>query len=175
MRPFPGGARHKAAADMTSFAREADMRARHLLMGSLGLLVAITWLGLLLAQEPSLQVAQRVLGSAEPVAFRLSVLPTVLLAVSAALLVVPLILGGTGTMLGARDGIRVLRACSLVGLTASAVVVLAYGAMVLSASGGGIGRGPTLDLAGAANLLLLQGVLLWLLARDRATSRLQAA
>jgi hypothetical protein len=140
-------------------------------MGSLGFLVAITWLGLLLAQGPSLQVAQRVLGSAEPLLFRLSVLPTVVLALAASVLVVPLILGGTGTMLGARVGARVLRACSLAGLAAAAAVVVAYGAMVVSTGGAWMGRGPTLDLAGAANLLVLQGALCWLLARERAADR----
>jgi hypothetical protein len=116
-----------------------------------------------------------VIGSAEPIVFRLSVVPTVVLALAAAILVVPLILGGTGTMLGVRGGLKVLRTCSQVGLGASAAVVLAYGAMVLSTSGGVMGRGPTVDLAGAANLLLLQGVLFWLLSRERRADALVAA
>lgn len=143
------------------------MRGRRLLMGSLGLIVAGTWLGLLLAQGPSLSVARRVLGSAEPLVFRLSVVPTVVLALAAAILVVPLILGGTGTLLGVRGGTTMLRTCSRVGLAASAAVVFAYGAVVLSTPGGWMGRGPTLDLAAAANLVVLQGVLFWLLARER--------
>jgi hypothetical protein len=154
---------------------EADMRTRHLFMGSLGVLVAIAWLGLLLAQGPSLHVARTVLASAEPIVFRLSVVPTVVLALSAAVLVLPLILGGTGTMLGARQGMRILRVCGLVGLAVSVAVVVASGAMVLSTGGGWMGRGPALDLAVAANLVVLQGILLWLLARERVADGLVAA
>lgn len=154
---------------------EAEMQGKRVVTGALALVVAIAWLGLLLAQGPSLHVARRVLGSAEPILFRLSVLPTVVLALAAAVLVLPLILGGTGTMLGAREGTRVLRVCSQVGLAVSAVVVLAYGAMVLSAGGSSLGRGPTLDLAAAANLVVLQGVLSGLLARERTTDGLATA
>lgn len=151
------------------------MQGRRVFIGVLALVIAITWLGLLLAQGPSLQVARKVIGSAEPIVFRLSVLPTVVLALSAAVLALPLILAGTGTMLGVRAGIGMLRACSLTGLAVAASAVLAYGAIVLSTGGGWMGRGPTLDLAVAANLVVLQGVLSWLLARDRAAERLAAA
>ena len=150
------------------------MQGKRVFTGALALVIAITWLGLLLAQGPSLQVARKVLGSAEPILFRLSVLPTVVLALAAAILVLPLILGGAGTMLGVRAGIGMLRACSLFGLGVAAFAVLAYGAAVVSTGGGWMGRGPTLDLAVAANLVVLQGVLFWL-AREQAENRLVAA
>jgi hypothetical protein len=144
-------------------------------MGSLGVLVAIAWLGLLLAQGPSLHLAREVLGSAEPILFRLSILPTVVLALAAAVLFLPLLLGGTGTMLGVREAMRILRTCSVVGLAAAASAVFAYGAMVLSTGGGWMGRGPTLDFAVAANLVVLQELLLWLLARERSADAVATA
>ena len=151
------------------------MQGKRVFTGALALIIAVTWLGLLLAQGPSLQVARKVLGSAEPIVFRLSVLPTAVLALAAAVLVLPLILAGTGTMLGVHASIGMLRACSLIGLAVAASAVLAYGAVVVSTGGGWMGRGPTLDLAVAANLVVLQGILSWLLARERAADRVVAA
>ena len=54
-------------------------------------------------------------------------------------------------------------------------MVVAYGAMAFATPVGGMGRGATLDLAGAANLLVLQGALSWLLARERAADGMVAA
>jgi hypothetical protein len=151
------------------------MPGKRVLVGALALLVGSFWLVLLMAQGPRLSVARRILASDAPIVFRLSVVPTLVLALSAVVLALPLIVGGTGAMLGLRGCTKVLRTSSEVGLAASAFVVLAFGAAVVPRFGAWMGPAHTLELAGAANLLILQAALLWLLGHDAAHRPLRSA
>src|SRR5512145_3187271 len=139
------------------------MQGKRLLVGLLGLLVGLAWLALLLAQGPRLSLALKVLGSTESVVFRLSVLPSLVLAAAATLLTPLLVVGGAGALLGVQGCAKVLRTGSQIGLAASASVVFAFGVAVLPTFGIVMGPGHALELAGAANLLVLHGALLWLL------------
>src|SRR5262245_47851580 len=137
------------------------MQGKRTMVGFLSLLAGTAWLVLVVAQGSRLALARTVIASDESILFRLSVVPTLILAGAGALLVVPLLLGGTGAMLGVQACMRVVHACSLAGLAASAVVVLAFGAMVLPTFGARLGPGSVMELAGAANLFVLHGLLLW--------------
>lgn len=147
---------------------------KRMIVGALGLAVGSVWLVLLVAQGPQLTVARMVLTSDAPVLFRLSVLPTLAVAAAAAALALPLLLAGIGAMLAVPGGMRVLRRCSQLGLAVSVAVVVAFGAMVLPTFGAGFSPAQALQLAGSANLAVLQALLLWLI-REPSTAGLRIA
>jgi hypothetical protein len=147
------------------------MQSKRVIVGFLSLSIAVLWLGLLVAQGPRLALGLEVVfGSGEPLWVRLSILPSLVLASAGAILFVPLVAGGIGAMLGSAVCIKVLGLCSQVGLIASAGVVVVFGATMASTLGGTgsrLGYGATLELTGAANLLILHAALLWAATRYR--------
>ena len=147
------------------------MQSNRIVVGVLSLLIGTLWLALLIAQGPRLAlVSEMVLGSGEPIWLRLFALPPLVLGAAGAILLLPLLLGGIGAMLGVQASVKVLRLCSQVGLAASAAVVMVFGATLVSAfwgTGARLGYGATMELTGAANLLILHGALFWAVTRYR--------
>jgi hypothetical protein len=147
------------------------MQSKYVIVGFLSLLTGTLWLALLVAQGPRLALASEIVfGSGEPMWIRLFVIPSLVLAVAGAIVLLPLLLGGIGAMLGAQAAVKVLRLCSQVGLAASAAVVIVFGVTLVSTFGGTgarLGHGATQELTGAANLLILHGALFWSVTRYR--------
>jgi hypothetical protein len=144
------------------------MKARQLAAGALGVLLAVGWTILLVAEAPRHALATGlVVTASESLGARLVALPSVLHYLAGLALVPSMLLAALGALCGSRRAARPLGLCALGGLVVSALVVVGFGALFLPALAGPSswrpGASAVLELAGAANLLVLHGLLLYLL------------
>jgi hypothetical protein len=152
------------------------MRFRHMLAGTSGLVAAVAWTSVLVAQGPQyLLGARTVAGSGEPIWLRLFALPPLLQGAVGALLVIPMALAGIAVMFQMNKATARLRGMALAGFTTAALVVIAFGTLMVSNLGAAsptrLGRNAQLDLVGAAVLLILHGATALFLSTSRYNGR----